>query len=59
MPKLHIIYDPTDKLITTSEFNEKLKLKVSVLSVADDLPPEDIDSVAMQLASLLLQSLIK
>ena len=59
MPKLHIIYDPTDKLITTSEFNEKLKLKVAVLSVADDRPPEDIDSIAMQLASLLLQSLIK
>ena len=59
MPKLHIIYDPTDKLITTSEFNEKLKLKVAVLSVADDLAPVDIDSVAMQLASLLLQSLIK
>ncbi len=57
MPKLHIIYDPTDKLEVKHEPIEMLGLKVAVLSVADDLEELDIYNLASKLAGMLLEQL--
>jgi hypothetical protein len=57
MPKLHVIYDPTDKLEVRSEPIASCKLKVATLSVPDDLGSVDIYNLATRLAGLLLEQL--
>ncbi len=57
MPKIHVIYDPTDKLEVRHEPIEMLKLKVAVLSVNEDLENVDIYNLASKLAGMLLEQL--
>jgi hypothetical protein len=57
MPKLHVIYDPTDRLEVRSEPIEMCQLKVAMLSVPEDLEGNDIHALARKLAELLLEQL--
>lgn len=57
MPKLHVIYDPTDRLEVRSEPIEACKLKVAMLSVSEDLEGSDIYALARKLAEMLLEQL--
>lgn len=52
MAKLHVIYDPSDKLETSKLPSE---IKVAVMPLADDLNHEEISEVVHQVINLLLQ----
>jgi len=59
MPKLHIIYDPGDRIITQpvdQDMYRKFDIKVAELSVAD-MDKEDIYALARKLAEMLLEQL--
>jgi hypothetical protein len=57
MPKLHIIYDPTGRLQSRDDYVEKLGIKVAIMSVSENLGPEEIKTTAEQLAAMLLNAL--
>ncbi len=57
MPKLHVIYDPQDKVVTMPEAEQRFGFKVAVLSVPDNLDDIDIYHLAKRLAELLLEQL--
>ena len=55
MPRLHVIYDPTDKLQTQPDLENRLKLKTASLSIPENLDSADIVQYAHQLTMLLLR----
>jgi len=57
MPKLHIIYDPHDKISSNSDMDKQFDLKVATLSLMDDLSDDDIAQYAHKLMLLLLRQL--
>ena len=57
MPKLHVIYDPQDKIISSPEAEKLLGYKVAALSVPADLKTIDIYNLARRLAELLAEQL--
>ena len=57
MPKLHIIYDPNDKIIMDPGAMEIFGHKAAILSVPKDLKSIDIYHLAKRLAELLLEQL--
>jgi hypothetical protein len=57
MPKIHVLYDPQDKVVTMPEAEKMFGFKVAVLSVPDDLTSIDIYHLAKRLAELLLEQL--
>lgn len=57
MPKLHVIYDPQDKVTHRPEAEKMFGFKVAQLSVPDDLSTVDIYNLARRLAELLVEQL--
>lgn len=57
MPKLHVIYDPQDKVVAMPAAQEQFGFKVAVLSVPEDIKSVDIYNLAKRLAELLLETL--
>jgi hypothetical protein len=57
MPKLHVIYDPQDKVVTIPEAEYKFGFKTAQLSVPADLKSVDIYNLARRLAELLVEQL--
>jgi hypothetical protein len=57
MPKIHVIYDPGDHIITDPNAEKVFGHKVAVLSVPKDLESIDIYHLAKRLAELLLEQL--
>jgi hypothetical protein len=57
MPKLHVIYDPQDKVTHLPETEKMFGFKVAQLSVPDDLSTIDIYNLARRLAELLVEQL--
>jgi hypothetical protein len=57
MARLHIIYDPTDRLQTQPDMENRLKLKAASLSISapEDLTDEEIHDIVVRLAVLLLE----
>ena len=57
MPKLHVIYDPKDMVVTIPEAENKFGFKTAHLSVPADLKSVDIYNLARRLAELLAEQL--
>ena len=57
MAKLHVIFDPQDKVVSMPEAEKHFGFKVAVLSVPDDVKSIDIYNLARRLAELLLEQL--
>jgi hypothetical protein len=57
MPKIHVLYDPQDKVVAMPVAEKMFGFKVAVLSVPDDLTDIDIYHLAKRLAELLLEQL--
>jgi hypothetical protein len=57
MPKLHIVYDPQDRIAMDPAAAKTYGHKVAVLDVPDDLTSIDIYHLAKRLAELLLEQL--
>jgi len=58
MPRLHVIYDPQDKVVgAPPDLEQKFGIKVAVLSVPEDIKSVDIYNLARRLAELLLEQL--
>jgi hypothetical protein len=57
MPKIHVVYDPNDKIITSPEAEQMFGHKVAVLSIPEDLSSVDIYNLARRVAELLLEQL--
>jgi hypothetical protein len=57
MPKLHIVYDPDDKIILDPQASKTLNCKIAQLSVPDDIKSVDIYNLAKRLAELLVETL--
>lgn len=57
MPKLHVIYDPKDKIVTATEAEKMFGFKVAALSVPEDIRSVDIYHLARRLAEMLLETL--
>lgn len=55
MPRLHIIYDPTDKLQTQPELENRFKLKTATLSISEELSNDEIADYVAELGTLLLE----
>jgi hypothetical protein len=57
MPKLHVIYDPMDKVICNPEIEKQFNIKSAHLATPDNLNEIDIYNLAKRLAELLLEQL--
>jgi phage terminase small subunit len=57
MPKIHVIYDPKDVIVTDPAAEKMFGHKVAVLSVPEDMKSIDIYHLAKRLAELLLEQL--
>jgi hypothetical protein len=57
MPKLHVVYDPKDRVIMNPEIEKQIECKSAYLSIPDDLDSIDIYNLAKRLAELLLEQL--
>lgn len=58
MPKLHVIYDPHDRVeVPDPEVLKSLKLRIAVLSLSDDQDPNHIATRALEVAHILLKEL--
>lgn len=57
MPKIHVIYDPQDKVVAMPEAAVQFGFKVAALSVPEDIKSIDIYHLAKRLAELLLEQL--
>lgn len=57
MPKLHIIYDPQDKVVTIPDAANMFGFKTAQLSVPEDIKSVDIYNLARKLAELLVEQL--
>lgn len=60
MARLHIIYDPDDRIITQpvdQDMYSKFDIKTATLSIKDDLHSHDIYSLARRLSEMLLEQL--
>jgi hypothetical protein len=57
MPKLHVIYDPQDKVVSMPEAEQRFGFKVAVLTVPEDIRSVDIYHLARRLAEMLLETL--
>jgi hypothetical protein len=55
MPKLHVVYDPNDKIAMDPAAAELFGHKVAVLDIPKDLESVDIYNLARRLAELLLE----
>ena len=54
MPKLHVIYDPGDRLSHDADMNKSIGLKVAIMSVSDTASDEDLKELTKKLAHELL-----
>ena len=57
MARLHIIYDPTDRLQTQPDIENQLRLRTATLSISAELTNPEIEGVVAQLATLLLEQI--
>ena len=57
MPKVHIIYDPTDRLQVHEEPTKILDLKTASLSLPENLEDIDVYNISRKLAEMLLEQL--
>jgi hypothetical protein len=58
MPKLHVLYDPEDKIVTPTEPMARLGgYKFAVLSIRPDLENTDIYNLARKLTEMLMEQL--
>jgi predicted N-formylglutamate amidohydrolase len=57
MARIHVIYDPQDKVVMLPDHNAAFGFKVAVLTVRDDIKNIDIYHQAKKLAELLLEQL--
>jgi hypothetical protein len=57
MPKLHVLYDPNDRVQHSPEALKHFEIKVATLSTPKDLGSVDIYNLARRLAELLLEQL--
>lgn len=57
MARLHIIYDPTDRLQTQPDIENQLRLRTATLSISAELTNPEIEDVVAQLATLLLEQI--
>ena len=57
MPKLHIIYDPQDKVVTIPDAANQFGFKSAQLSIPEDIKSVDIYNLARKLAELLVEQL--
>ena len=57
MPKVHVIYDPQDKVVTPVDMQNAFGFKVAMLSVPADIKSIDIYHLAKRLAEMLLETL--
>jgi hypothetical protein len=57
MPKIHVIYDPSDRVETKldRDFAEKFNVKVAVLSVDKEADRGHLEGVIVALATLLMK----
>lgn len=56
MPKLHIIYDPTDKIEVTRLPEE---IKCTVMPVSEDVTKDELQEIIKQLTNLLLEQMLQ
>lgn len=58
MPKLHVVYDPQDRMVSApQDADKRFGIKVAVLSIPEDIESVDIYNLARRLAELLLEQL--
>lgn len=57
MPKLHVIYDPQDKIVADPALEQRFGYKLAILSIPEDVRSVDIYNLAKRLAELLLEQL--
>lgn len=57
MPKLHLIYDPYDRIQTSPEINQSTKVKVAVMNIEEDLNLAEIAYIGKELVRLLMTQL--
>jgi hypothetical protein len=57
MPKLHIVYDPQDKIAMDPAAAKMFGHKVAVLDIPENVKSVDIYHLAKRLAELLLEQL--
>ena len=57
MAKLHVIFDPQDKIVTIPEAAHQFGFKTAQLSVPEDIKSVDIYNLARKLAELLVEQL--
>lgn len=57
MAKLHVIFDPNDKVMMMPDANAAFGFKFAVLDIPKDVKSVDIYNLARRLAELLLEQL--
>lgn len=55
MARLHVIYDPNDKLTTQSEHMNRLGIKGAIMPISNELTNDEIGEVGKQIIILLLE----
>lgn len=55
MAKLHVVYDPTDRLEVNNNMMEQTGIKVAIVPLADGLTQDELTEVICVLTSLLLE----
>lgn len=54
MARIHVIYDPNDKLTSQSEHMNRLGIKIAIMPLPDNSGSLDIEQTARKIASMLL-----
>lgn len=57
MARLHVLFDPNDKVMNNPEIEKALGIKSAVLTVPQEVRSVDIYNLAKKLAEMLLETL--
>ena len=57
MARLHVLFDPNDKVLNNPEIEKALGIKSAVLTVPEEVRSVDIYNLAKKLAEMLLETL--
>jgi len=57
MARLHVVFDPDNKVLNNPQIEKQLGVKSAVLTIPDDVRSVDIYNLAKKLAELLLETL--
>jgi hypothetical protein len=57
MPKLHIVYDPEDKIVSSPEMEKRTRIKVAIMSVPENASKDEMQDIGTSLIRLFIAKL--